>query len=94
MEVNVFDEFYNNKILGQSWGNCVKEYYLTFSSLGKHDWITMLEFCMFGDPTLVIEDGENPGARLVNRPLPRLIERIIDRFPHLERLLSLIQELR
>ena len=89
MEVHIFEELYNTKELGESWGNCVSDYYNTFEAggLDLSDWKTMLEFSMFGDPTLVIEDGDDPYVISVNHPLPTLFERIIGRFPQLEKLL-------
>ena len=48
---------------------------------------TMLEFSMFGDPTLVIEDGEDPVS--IPSFLLRFMERIIDRFPLLGRLFTI-----
>ena len=61
MEVKIFEELYNTKILGQAWANSVTEYYYTFESgLNLADYKTMLEFSMFGDPTLSIEDGDDP----------------------------------
>ena len=61
MEVKAFEELYNTKVLGQAWANCVSDYYTTFSAdLDRYDFQTMVEFSMFGDPTLVIEDGDDP----------------------------------
>ena len=89
MEVHVFEELYNTKILGKAWANCIIDYYHTFeSSLNKYDYITMCEFSLFGDPTLAIEDGEDPQDRSVNKPvLPTLLERLINYFPRLARLI-------
>jgi len=92
MEVHVFEELYNNKILGQVWANCVTDYYNTFElELDKADYKTMLEFSMFGDPTLVIEDGDDPVSIPVDIPsfLLRFMERIIDRFPLLGRFFAI-----
>jgi len=61
MEVHTFEEIFNNKILGIAWSNCVTDYYTTFQSdFNDADYKTMLEFSMFADPTLAIEDGEEP----------------------------------
>ena len=70
MEVKVFEELYNTKILGQVWSNCVADYYNNFElDLNKDDYKTILEFSMFGDPTLAIEDGDDPINIPVNKPL-------------------------
>ena len=96
MEVKVFEELYNTKVLGQVWANCVSDYYNTFElELDIEDYKTMLEFSMFGDPTLVIEDGDDPESIPVNIPSfhLRLMEQIIERFPLLERLFTLLLQL-
>jgi hypothetical protein len=98
MEVRVFDELVTNKILGQCWTNCVAGYHNTFQSgFQMSDWKTMLEFSMFGDPTLVIEDGDNPKSIPVNIPLNiplvnRLTEKFADSFPLLARFIYQILE--
>jgi hypothetical protein len=93
MEVNVFDELVSNKILGQAWGNCITEYYTTFEeNLYKTDWKTLLEFSMFGDPTLVVEDGDDPKSVQEYTPFFEiLLERLIDYFPFFSKILNLIQ---
>ena len=93
MEVNVFDELFTNKILGQAWGNCITEYYTTFeSNLYQSDWKTLLEFSMFGDPTLVVEDGDNPKSVQEYKPLFEiLLERLVNYFPFFSRIIALIQ---
>ncbi|MGF3554375.1 MAG: C25 family cysteine peptidase [Thermoplasmatota archaeon] len=69
MEVNTFKEILNNKILGLAWSNCIVNYYANFSSsLKDTDYKTMLEYSMFGDPTLAIQDGDNPINIPNNRP--------------------------
>ena len=91
MEVHIFEELYNTKELGGSWGNCISDYYNTFEATGLDisDWKTMLEFSMFGDPTLVIEDGDDPKSAPVNRPiLAGILERLMDYFPVLRQLLQ------
>ncbi len=96
MEVHTHEEIFNNKILGLSWANCVTNYYTTFQSdLDKIDYKTMLEYSMFADPTLVIEDGDDPESIPVNIPsfLLQFLERIIYRFPLLERLITLLLQL-
>ena len=90
MEVKVFDELYNTKILGQVWGNCITGYYNTFESdFDLSDWKTMLEFSMFGDPTLVIEDGDDPEITSANRPvLTNILMKLLDHFPILQQILQ------
>ena len=90
MEVHVFEELYNTKVLGQVWANCVSDYYTTFElELDDGDYKTMLEFSMFGDPTLTIADGDDPKSKPVNKPLiPGFLERLMEYFPLLARLLE------
>ena len=91
MHVKVFEELYNTKVLGQVWGNCISDYYNAFSELRVYDYKTMLEWSMFGDPTLVIEDGDDPKNVPVNRPvLYGFLERLMDYFPRLSILFELI----
>ena len=91
MEVKTFEELYNNKILGQVWGNCITDYYNTFEFyLGDIDWRTMIEFSMFGDPTLVIEDGDDPESVSMDIPLfLRFLQQHPHMFPILRQLLGL-----
>jgi hypothetical protein len=80
MEVNTHEELLNTKVLGDVWGNSITGYYTTFSAnLKDGDYKTMLEYSMFGDPTVIIEDGDDP----VNIPLyrPSVIEQLLDNFP-------------
>ena len=94
MEVHIFEEMLDVKILGQAWGNCISGYYNTFENdprLDKEDYKTMLEFCMFGDPTLAVQDGDDPKPRTINRPVYNgLLEIIANYFPRLERLLNIL----
>ena len=91
MEVHTFEELYNTKVLGQVWANCVSGYYNTFESeLDKNDWKTLLEYSMFGDPTLVIEDGDDPVNIPQNIPDLNILEFLLDHFPRLAILLELI----
>ncbi|MCK4995808.1 MAG: hypothetical protein KAR55_02875 [Thermoplasmatales archaeon] len=92
MEVKSFEELVSTKIFGDVWGNSISAYYNTFSSgFQMSDWKTMLEWSLFGDPTLAAEDGIDPMSRPAYRPAPsQLISRVLDRFPVLARLLELI----
>jgi hypothetical protein len=83
MEVKSFEELVSTKILGQVWANSISEYYNTFESDFKmSDWKTMLEWSMFGDPTLVVEDGDDPKVVSHSRINSiHLFERILTRFP-------------
>ena len=54
----------------------------------------MLEFSMFGDPTLSIEDGDDPES--VARTIPlflQILERIINRIPLIERIFTILLQL-
>ena len=93
MEVHVFEELFNTKELGQSWANCVSGYYNAFvGSFNMNDYKTMLEFSMFGDPTLVIEDGDDPVNIPFNRPDFNILEMLLNQFPRLATLFDLILE--
>ena len=81
MEVKSFEELISNKILGQVWANSITDYYNTFELELEHsDWKTLLEWSMFGDPTLVIEDGDDPESITINKPvLTNIFEKIFER---------------
>jgi len=88
MEVHIFEELYNTKLLGEVWSNAITGYANSFE-LNDGDYKTLLEMSMFGDPTLIIEDGDDPKSRSVDRPLIHdLLEIIGNYFPRLERLLE------
>jgi len=93
MEVHIFDELYNTKILGQVWSNAITGY--VNSHISSEDWDaadckTVLEMAMFGDPTLAIEDGEEPKIKSISNPsLHIFLEQLLSRFQPLERLLQL-----
>ena len=92
MEVNTLKELGNDGILGDVWGSCITEYYNTFLyDLGDADYKTLYEYELFGDPSLAIETGPDPESEDVSfQPslFLRILERLIDRFPLLERFLS------
>jgi len=93
MEIKIFEELYNAKILGDAWGNAITSYYTNFeTNLLKTDYKTMIEFSMFGDPTLAIEDGDNPKTIPRNVPINGLLERLLESFPRLVELLKPIIE--
>jgi len=93
MEVHIFDELYNTKILGKVWSNAITGY--INSHMSSEDWDdadckTVLEMAMFGDPTLAIEDGEEPKIKSINdHSLYIFLKQILSRFQSLERLLQL-----
>ncbi|MCK5458259.1 MAG: hypothetical protein KAI20_00080 [Thermoplasmatales archaeon] len=91
MEVNTLKGLVNDKILGDVWGSCISEYYNTFlGDLGDADYKTLYEYELFGDPSLIIDDGPEPESEGVFQPslFLRILERLIERFPMLEQLLS------
>lgn len=92
MEVHAFEGLVTNKILGQVWANCVTDYYNTFSSnFNAIDYKTMIELSMFGDPTLPIQDGDDPHGKSVNKPVNYgILEKLIETFPRLATLFELI----
>jgi hypothetical protein len=85
MEVHIFDEINKVKVLGDAWGNCITNYANSFD-LDEAHYKTLLEMAMFGDPTLAIEDGDDPQSRDVDRPiLQKFLKLIAVYFPNLER---------
>jgi hypothetical protein len=92
MEVKSFEELVSTKIFGDVWGNSIWGYYWTFeSSFQMSDWKTMLEWSLFGDPTLAAEDGDDPKTTHVYRTAQyEFIAGLLDRFPLLARFLELI----
>jgi len=90
MEVHLFEELIATKTLGDVWNNCVSDYYTTFqSNFQQSDWKTMLEFAMFGDPTLDIDNGDDPKSVPVNVPvLETVLEKLTYRFPLVARFIA------
>ncbi|MCK4365411.1 MAG: hypothetical protein KAW45_05125 [Thermoplasmatales archaeon] len=89
MEVHTFEELVTTKILGQVWANSVTDYYNTFSGdLKDGDYKTMLEYSMFGDPTLAAQDGDEPAPR--PKPVFNVLEKFMTNFPILARVLEKI----
>jgi hypothetical protein len=88
MEQKSFELFPTVKIFGQVWGESISGYYTYFeANLGLEEWKTICEWSLFGDPTLAVENGIESNVRSVNNPMPILFERIIGRFPSLEKIL-------
>jgi hypothetical protein len=91
-EVQTFEGLYNDKILGNVWNDVITNYVDNFSSLNwdRYDQKTMLGYSMFGDPTLAIQDGDDPIYLPDNRPLFNLLEKLFDLFPKIIDLLEQI----
>jgi peptidase C25-like protein len=56
MEVHLFKELVETKILGEVWGTCLNEYIIGFE-LEDADYKTIYEMALFGDPSLVIDNA-------------------------------------
>ena len=100
MEVHLIKEMYNTKVLGKSWANALNLYinsYYPGEDWDMSDYKTILEVALFGDPTLAIQDGEDPKTRYVSIEKPvikQMLEKLINYFPQLERILKIIQKIR
>ena len=100
MEVHLIKEMYNTKVLGKSWANALNLYinsYYSGEDWDMSDYKTILEVALFGDPTLAIQDGEDPKTRYVSIEKPvikQMLEKLINYFPQLERILKIIQKIR
>ena len=92
MEVHILEEIFLNKILGLAWTTCITNYHNTFSPLNSGDYKTLTEISMFGDPTLAIEDGDDPKVKSVNIPQFNFFERFAELFPRLVFILEKIFE--
>jgi len=70
MAVKLFDELHNTKILGNVWANAINGYANNFE-LDDGDYKTIIEMSMFGDPTINIDDGDDPKTKNLdeNRPI-------------------------
>ena len=61
MEVHIFEELYNTKNLGKVWSNAITRYTNAFKgNFDDGDYKTVLETLMIGDPTVNIQDGDDP----------------------------------
>ena len=94
MEVHIFENIYNDKILGEAWAECLNSYITSFidDEWGEADYKTILEMSMFGDPTLAIEDGKDPKSINVEKPniSNNFVEKFLQFFPRMETLLRII----
>jgi hypothetical protein len=91
MEVRAHKEMLNTKNLGQVWTNCITGYFTENSrSLNKEDYKTMVEFSMFGDPTINAVDGDDPRVRAYPSSDFRAFEGLSNYFPRIFRLLELL----
>jgi hypothetical protein len=92
IEVHVFQELYNIKILGEVWKKVLSDYVTTFSSLGwgRIDQKTVIETTLIGDPTVVAEDGDDPRSLPSERPFLKIIGRILELFPRLAKIIEMI----
>ncbi|MFO7677818.1 MAG: C25 family cysteine peptidase [Thermoplasmatota archaeon] len=94
MQLNTFKGLYNDKVLGDVWGDCIVGYYNAFNfDIQESDYKTLLQYNLFGDPSLAIETGPDPkSADGYQFPLLTLIHQIIQRtlmrFPFLDRLFT------
>ena len=89
MEVKTFERLISDKILGLVWGASLTDYYTTFqSNLNNADWKTLLEWTLMGDPTVVVENGDDPQLKTINNF--NIFQQFFDSFPLLHRLLRLI----
>lgn len=97
MEVHIFQGIINDKILGKVWANSLNGYISSFSNgddWGGADIKTILEMSMFADPSIAIEDGKDPkNINIVKPNNYSLIEKLIDNFPRIERLLRNVLKL-
>ena len=92
MEVHIFDNVYNKKILGVAWADSLNDYINSFidDDWDDSDYKTITEMSMFGDPTLAIEDGKDPKSVNIDQPDIQLtlIEKLLQHFPRLENLIQ------
>ena len=60
IDINLFDNLYTTGNLGQSWNEVIAEFVQNFGTNSYGNYRTVLGFELFGDPTLIIEDGPEP----------------------------------
>jgi hypothetical protein len=89
MEVHLFANLYQNKILGQAWGDAIALYARSFD-LDDGDYKTLLELALFGDPSLAIDDGVDPTGTPASAPLRAFLsmtaQTLAQKYPLLEAL--------
>ena len=88
MEVHIFENIYNDKILGKAWAESLNGYITSFidDEWNPTDYKTVLEMSMFGDPTLAIEDGKDPKSVEVQKPniSNNFVVKLLNFFPKME----------
>ena len=80
MAVKLFDELHNTKILGNVWANAINGYANNFE-LDDGDYKTIVEMSMFGDPTINIDDGDDPKTKNLDENRPILFQ-LLNRVYH------------
>ncbi len=89
MEVNTYDQIFTIKNLGETWSNSVTDYYNTFAgTLEDADYKTLLEYSMFADPTINIQNGDHPQIYPHNQPVINFLNHILNFFPRLQVILQ------
>ncbi|MBU0498229.1 MAG: hypothetical protein KKG04_09815 [Candidatus Thermoplasmatota archaeon] len=91
MEVNTHEQMFTIKNLGEAWSNSITDYYNTFAgTLEDADYKTLLEYSMFADPTIRIENGDHPQIYPHNQPVINFLTHVLDYFPRLQAILKQI----
>jgi len=91
MEVHTHKQIYETKNLGQVWTNCITDYFNEHSpSLKKEDYKTLVEYSMFGDPTINAIDGDEPRLRDITSNDLNIFEGLSNYFPRIFRLFGLL----
>ena len=98
MEVNLFEALYNEKELGKVWANTLNKYINSFieDEWDGSDFKTICEMAMFGDPTLVIEDGKDPRSHNIQN-MPQnypLLEKLSGRLSGLGLLIKILAQIK
>jgi len=89
VEIDIFDELYHTKVLGEVWSNVITDYVNSFQSdFEKIDVITVASLAMFGDPTVVVQDGDDPRDRSFNFQLLDFIQKMPNIFLLINKLLK------
>jgi hypothetical protein len=91
MEVNTHEQIYTVKNLGQVWTNCITNYFNEHSpSLKKEDYKTLVEYSMFGDPTINAVNGDEPRLRDYSSDNFSIFEGFCNYFPMIFRLFEIL----